>query len=155
MMGKMHQLEIRQLDQKLERFRELQIDLQVSISWIWIIRKALGMTSKQLAGRMGIAQPSLSRLEKNEKSGSITLTSLRRAADALGCDLVYALVPYRSLEQTIHDRAMIVAEERVEYVTHSMELESQAVSDKEKAMQISEVARELLEGSLKHLWKDA
>ena len=42
---------------------------------------------------MGVTQPTVQRLELSEAEGAIQLKSLRRAAEALDCDLVYALVP--------------------------------------------------------------
>ena len=49
-------------------------------------------------------------LERREADGAITLESLERAADALGCDLVYALIPRRPLEEMLHDQAQKVAQ---------------------------------------------
>ncbi len=77
--------------------------------WIRAIRDALGMTSRQLATRLDVSQSAVAQLERSEVAGSIRLDSLRRAADALGCDLVYALVPRTTLEQTVADRAASVA----------------------------------------------
>ena len=66
--------------------------------------------------------------EKSETEYRITLNSLRQVADALGCDLVYALVPKRG---TLHDlaesRATEEASADVLAVEHTMALENQAV----------------------------
>ncbi|NNF17640.1 MAG: helix-turn-helix domain-containing protein, partial [Gammaproteobacteria bacterium] len=61
--------------------------------WIDAIREALGMTKTQLAKRMGIPRPNLNQLEANEISGSITIASLQKAANALGCEFRYVLMP--------------------------------------------------------------
>jgi predicted DNA-binding mobile mystery protein A len=61
--------------------------------YINAIRKALYMSSAQLARRMGISQSGVSLLEKRERVSSVTLDTLDRAADALGCELHYELVP--------------------------------------------------------------
>ena len=61
--------------------------------WIKAIRDSLGMTAAQLANRMGISQSTLTAMEKAEARGAIQLSSLRRAAEAMNCTLVYALVP--------------------------------------------------------------
>ena len=63
--------------------------------WVRAVRDALGMTAEQLGERMGITQPSVNRLELSEAAGTIQLNTLRRAAEALGCEVVYALVPRR------------------------------------------------------------
>jgi predicted DNA-binding mobile mystery protein A len=77
--------------------------------WVSEIRRALGMTSGQLAARMGQSQPAVSKLERSETTDRVQLDSLRRAADALDCDLVYALVPRTSLEATVRARARVLA----------------------------------------------
>src|ERR1700689_487956 len=73
--------------------------------WIKAIREALGMSSAQLAKRMGIKQPTLTEIEQSELRGTIQLTTLRRGAEAMECTLVYALVPKKSLETTVRDQA--------------------------------------------------
>jgi len=93
-----------QIAQLTERFEELAPLSQVrrpSRGWIRAIRETLGMTTRQLAERLGVKQPTLAELEKNEASGNITVKSLERAAEALGCRLVYALVQIKPLMYTI------------------------------------------------------
>ena len=73
--------------------------------WIRAIRDALGMTGVQLAKRLRVRPQTVEALEKSEASGSIQLGTLRRAAAALDCTLVYALVPDSSLEGAVATRA--------------------------------------------------
>jgi predicted DNA-binding mobile mystery protein A len=87
------------------------------------------MRAEDLATLMGVSQPSLTRLEKSERTGSIRLDTLTRAADALECDVVYALVPRRSLEDIVQDQARRRALARVGKVAHTMALEDQALDD--------------------------
>ena len=51
--------------------------------------------------------------------------SLSRAAEALDCNLVYALVPKKSLEQSVNDRARKLALSNLARVSHTMKLEAQ------------------------------
>ena len=51
------------------------------------------MTVRDLGRRLGIASSSVTRLEQREREGAITLAALRKAAAALDCELVYAVVP--------------------------------------------------------------
>jgi predicted DNA-binding mobile mystery protein A len=97
--------------------------------WVRAIREALGMSAADLAARMGTAQSTVIGMERNERTGRVQLDTLRRAADALDCDLVYALVPRRPLEQMVEDRARVRAAAQLQAVDHSMRLESQGVSD--------------------------
>lgn len=97
--------------------------------WIRAIRDALGMTTGQLAKRMGVAQPRISELERGEASGKITLHSLERAAGSMGCRVVYFLVPIEPLSQMIDDRAALVANRQMNAVDQTMRLEDQRVTD--------------------------
>src|ERR1700729_3101209 len=110
--------------------------------WIKAIREALGMSTAQLAKRLGIKQPSLVDLEQSEAKGTIELATLRRVAEALDCTLVYALVPNKPLEQTVRDRARLFTRHRFEPIGHSMALEDQKVERKETDALIDEVVRE-------------
>ena len=46
---------------------------------------ALGMTTAQYGKRLGVSQPRIVELEKSEQEGGVTLNTLQRAAEALGC----------------------------------------------------------------------
>ena len=97
--------------------------------WIRAVRDALGMTAGQLGERMGVTQPAINRLEVSEAEGTIQLKSLRRAAEALGCEVVYALVPRQTLAATYDEAARRVARREFGRLDHSMALEDQAVDD--------------------------
>src|ERR1700730_5246061 len=100
---------IRHLDQGFVAMRPLAKSQRPPKGWVRAIRDALGMTTTQLARRIGVSQPRVVELEQSEVSGSITLHSLQRAAEALGCRVVYALVPDKPLEITLRRRAEEVA----------------------------------------------
>ena len=51
--------------------------------WAKAIREALGMTTRQLAKRMGAAPSRVSAIEKAEMTGAITLKTLRETAEAM------------------------------------------------------------------------
>ena len=91
------------------------------------------MTTGELAARMGVAQQRLSTIERDELAGSIQLSTLERAADALGCDVVYGLVPRTSLDAAVRNQARRKALAQLQGVSHHMRLEDQAsaVSDEE------------------------
>src|SRR5450432_2560904 len=61
--------------------------------WIKAVREALGITTAQLAKRLGMKQPSVVAIERSEAKSTIELATLRRVAEALDCTLVYASVP--------------------------------------------------------------
>ena len=120
----------RRLDQRYRRSAAQDLAARPRLGWIRAVRDALGMSTRQLASRMGVSQPTVVQLERSEASGTIQLATLRRAADALNCDLVYALVPRAgSLEATVSTQARRRANSIVHAVDRSMELEDQAVDD--------------------------
>jgi predicted DNA-binding mobile mystery protein A len=131
-----------QLDARFEEFGPARRYATPVRGWIKAIRGALGMSTAQLAKRLGIKQPSLVELEKSEAKGSIELATLRRVAEALDCTLVYALVPNKPLEAMVRDRARIFARRRREPVEHSMLLEDQRVPAKNADARLDEIVRE-------------
>jgi len=72
-------------------FRVVQEKAGKVQGWLRTARRELGITSPEIARRMGKSRPEVFRMEHAEERGRITLRSLRRAAEALGCDLVYGL----------------------------------------------------------------
>jgi predicted DNA-binding mobile mystery protein A len=75
-------------------------------------------------------------MEKGEAEDRITLKSLRAVANALDCDLVYALVPRAdSMQGLIENRARAEAQKHVTGVEHSMALENQAVGRIDEAVE--------------------
>jgi len=118
---------IRQLDRRFRAFREVAGQPRPPKGWVRAIRDALGMTSAQ------IAQPSAVELEQAEREKRITLQTLERAAEALGCRLVYVLIPEKPLEETLNERARLVAAKKMASVEHTMRLEDQAVRRKGEA----------------------
>jgi predicted DNA-binding mobile mystery protein A len=106
------------------------------------------MSSEQLAKRLGVRQPSVVALEQSEAKGTIELATLRRAAEALDCTLVYALVPNQPLETMVRDRARILLRRRRAPVEHSMLLEDQAVSADDSEARLAEFVRETNPGRL-------
>ena len=131
-----------QLDKRFKQIGPLSRFTVPVRGWIKAIREGLGMSSEQLAKRLGVKQPSVVALEQSEAKGTIELATLRRVAEALGCTLVYALVPNKPLETIVRDRARILLRRRRAPVEHSMLLEDQAVSAKDSEARLDEFVRE-------------
>ncbi len=122
-----------------------------SDGWVRGIRKALGMSVQQLASRIGMKQQSASKLEANELDDSITLGTLRKAAEGLDCRLVYALVPNEgSLQATVRKQALKKASALVAPVNQTMVLEAQGVNNLEQ--KINETADDLMKNITPRLW---
>lgn len=148
------QLKNRQLNRKLIAFRELAQLQQPSKGWISEIRRALGMTALQLGRRLDVSQPAVTQYEKSEASGSITLGTLRSVADALECELVYALVPRTDLLDIRERQARRIAESAVTATAHSMGLERQQVSAEEIEEQVKDLTNQILEENPRSLWNE-
>lgn len=56
-------------------------------------RRALMLTVRAAARAMGVCPSSYLRLESNAEAGAISLRAMERAAKAIGCRVVYAIVP--------------------------------------------------------------
>lgn len=120
-----------QLDRRFDELKPfVEVAARPSRGWVRALREALGMTTGQLAKRLGVQQPRVIELERGEASGNITVQSLERAAEALGCRLVYALIPEKPLADTIRQRASLVADRQLASVDQTMRLEAQGVTDK-------------------------
>ncbi len=64
--------------------------------WLREVRVARGVTQQALADALGCKRQACAQLERSEARGAISLYSLRKAAAAMDCELVYALVPRRT-----------------------------------------------------------
>lgn len=97
--------------------------------WVRAVREALGMSLADLAARMHVAESTVLRLERGERAGTTQLDTLRRAADALDCELVYALIPRTALAEQVDEQAHRVARRTLAAVVHTMALEDQAAPE--------------------------
>jgi predicted DNA-binding mobile mystery protein A len=110
--------------------------------WIKAVREALGMTTAQLASRMQIKQQSITDLERSEMKGNVELATLRKAAVALNCTLIYALVPNQPLDETIRGRAREFARKHLAPIEHSMLIEDQKVTSIDDESRIDDIIRD-------------
>lgn len=145
---------IRHLDKRFSALRPLTKAQRPPKGWLRAIRDALGMTTAQFARRLGVSQPRIIDLEKSEANGSVTFNTLQRAAEALGCRLVYALVPERPLAEIVNERAALIADRQSSAVEHSMRLEDQAVKDKRAAQELRRQTIEELLRRPARLWDE-
>ena len=120
--------------------------------WINQIRSALGMSEEALAKRLEIKRASIQEIERNERSGKVTLQTLRRAARALDAELVYAIIPRRPISETIAARARALALERLAPISHSMAMEDQALSNKQLERRLDDLANDLAANE-RDLWR--
>jgi predicted DNA-binding mobile mystery protein A len=124
MNSKFRQLRLSQLDRSLQDMRTPPP--RPGSGWIASIREALGLTLGQIGKRIGSSRQAVQQLEKAEATDRITLGALRRAAEAMGCELVYALVPKSGTFAELAERPVRDSAARdVKRVMHTMMLEDQ------------------------------
>ena len=151
--SKMNALARWALDQQLQPLRQMAPLIRPERGWIRAMREAIGMTTGQFAKRLGVAQPRVAALERAEANEAVTLKSLRHAAEALDCVLVYALVPKAPLNELVKDRARLVADRQLARTDQTMRLENQAVSRLRMERAREDLAEELLRND-RRLWAD-
>ena len=142
----------RRLDERVQPFRPAERFRAHPRGWVRAIRDALGMTGVQFATRLGVRPQSVEALEKSEASGAIQLNTLRRAAEALDCTLVYALVPNASLEDAVNTRARKLAMRELGRAAHTMKLEGQGTDDANLEERIEAYIRDVLKD--RELWNE-
>lgn len=133
------------LDARAQRLRPLARDPRPRRGWIRAIRDALGMSTTELARRLELSQQSVSDLERSEQHETIRLSTLRRVADALDCDLVYALIPRTSLDDATRTQARRKAADHLRTAAHHSRLEDQTVDAADAASQLDELAARLID----------
>jgi predicted DNA-binding mobile mystery protein A len=129
-------LRLKQLDRALEPFQAVRSVPRPQKGWIRAVREAMGVSSAELGRLLGASRQLPLQFERAEANDSVTLRSLRNVANALDCDLVYALVPRAgSIAKLVENRARLQARKHVLGVEHSMALEDQAVGRIDEAVE--------------------
>ncbi|MEI3807502.1 mobile mystery protein A [Agrobacterium sp. CCNWLW32] len=140
------------LDERLQPLQPVDRFRAPPKGWIRALRDALGMTGAQLGTRIGVRPQTVESIEKSEAAGTIQLNTLRRAAEALDCTLVYALVPNSSLETVIEARARKIAKRELQRVAHTMRLEAQGTDNADSESRIQAYIHDRL--SERDLWHE-
>jgi predicted DNA-binding mobile mystery protein A len=98
----------RAVDKRLAQYQD-RVGPPPSRGWIREIREALMMSQFELGQRMGVSQPRVAQIERHEPNGLVQLETIRRAAAALGCSLLYVLVPEQPLQRMVRRQALFKA----------------------------------------------
>ncbi len=136
---------------KLESLRPFLLSTKGVKSWSKYVRNALGMSITQMAQRIGLAQSTMTESEKSEEEGRLTINKLRKMADVLDCDLVYAFIPRVSLKEIVKKQAHKKVQENMKHAKTHMSLEGQDVTIDRK-----ERTSDLIEEKMysKYLWDE-
>ncbi|MFM6980433.1 MAG: mobile mystery protein A [Micrococcales bacterium] len=140
------------LDAKLPALRSAaKILAKPRGGWIQTVRTSLGMSAADLAHRLQVTPSTIHRLEKSEIAGTINLESLEKAADELGCEVVYALIPRQAIEEIVNQRALKLARQKLNATQLTMGLEKQALQLDVLNKLVEQKAAEIAQS--RELWK--
>jgi predicted DNA-binding mobile mystery protein A len=122
--------------------------------WVRTVRTALGMSGPDLAARLGLTRARISQTEAAERTGGVTIRTMRSVAEAMGCRFVYAIVPQSgTIEDVIKTQAGRKAEALVRRAGGHMALEDQALSQEAMRAEIERVAEELSRKMPADFWR--
>ena len=145
-----------QLDKNLSFLREHRKQLPPLVGqWIRTIREALGMTQVQLAKKLHVTPQTINAIEKSESLGTISVNTLKKIGEALGCSIFITFIPHESLEDIVRKQAQKIARHLVEHIVHTMALEAQQPSPKFIEEQIKELTSELIKRGDKRIWEES
>lgn len=143
----------KQIMAKISQAMRVTVPTPPKKGWIRTIREALGMSGAQFGERLQLSRNQISILERKEVAGTITLNQLQELAEGLNADFVYAIVPRKSIEETIEDRATEIANARLKMSHQNMFLEAQQLSKEAQQEAIEMLVKELKAAGGKMLWK--
>jgi len=117
-------------------------------SWLRAIRQAVGIPVDVVAHRLGVQKGEVLRLERVEAGSRIGLEPLRRAAEALGCELVYALVPRQG---SLEDLAAQEYEEREAARAKACAMEAENKEQAEELIGWDTAVRRMFRGEMRKM----
>lgn len=125
-----------------------------SEGWLATARKALGMSVVQLAQRREVTRAQISKLERTEGQGSVTLGTMQKMAEAMDCRFVYAVVPRDDVETLIDEQAHKKALKLVSKAGQHMALEAQSLSNEQMRFEVERLTQELKDKPPTDFWED-
>jgi predicted DNA-binding mobile mystery protein A len=115
-------------------------------------REALGMTQSQMAKKLKIRQPVISRIEEDAASSS--LKTILRIAGVLECDFLGVIRSSQPLETKIRRQAEKVAKKIIFRTYANMAMEKQAPPEEAYAGQLKRLIDELAGKPGPELWEE-
>lgn len=140
-------LQIRALDKKTFDLKSAKNIVPQSSGWIKTVREAIGMTVSQLAARLGVTQPRITKMESNEDN--LKLSTMKKAAEAMNCEFVYYFKPRTTFQNLVDEQAQKKAAEVLKTVNVNMALENQEIAEDEV---VKDFASDLINTKIKQIW---
>lgn len=94
------------LDTEMRHYRRAGMDKNPTNSLLRAVRQALGIPVAEIAEKMGVCRSVVLDFEARETQSTSTLKSMSRMAEAMGCKVVYGIVPKdgKTLEYLVESR---------------------------------------------------
>ena len=140
-------LQIRALDRKTSGLKSANNIVPRTSGWIKTVREAIGMTESQLAARLEVTQPRITKMESNEDN--LKLSTMKKAAEALNCEFVYYFKPKTTFQNLVDEQAQKKAAEVLKTVNVNMALENQEIAEAEA---VKDFASDLINTKIKQIW---
>ena len=138
-------LKLKQVDDLISELKPLLNHKRPRFGWLKLIRTTLAMSARALGERVGLAQSRIALIERGEVDGTITLNTLEKVANGLGCEVVYYLIPREeSLAQMREKQAYYKAKTLNDYAELHMNLENQVTSINYQEQEIEKIKDEYL-----------
>lgn len=141
---------VRTIDQAAQQIGHLP---RPKAGWLSLLRNALGMSGAHVAARMGVSRNAIYQAERNERDGAITIAQMKKIAEAMDAEFVYAVVPKHGVESVVRAQARRKAEARVRRAGAHMALESQSLTTEQTGERIEELADELARDRPPGFWE--
>jgi predicted DNA-binding mobile mystery protein A len=119
--------------------------------WVREIRTALGLSQSQLAARAGVSRATVQQMEQAEAQRRITLASLDKLANAMGCRVALAILPKSGTLDDVRRQQALAKAEVLLHETVKDNKRPPRPADLERRKQ--QLVTRLLRGSRRRLWR--
>ena len=133
-----------QINRRLETLRAIKDKTTIRDGWIHYMRQTLGLTLSELGARSDHSKQGVAQAERREAEGQVSLSTLKKMAEAMECELIYAFVPKKELKTLIHDKAIEKARKTLGLADLHMKLENQKVEGDEE-VRVERLAKKFIE----------
>ncbi len=136
-------------------FPRMNANAMPRTGWVREIRDALGLSQSQLAKRAGVSRATVQQMERAEGRRRITLASLDRLAQAMGCQVAIAIVPKGGTLEDVRRRQAFARAEVLlnEKLAEKQKAGAAAPKPRELEHRRERLAAKLLRGSSRKLWR--
>ena len=143
----------KQIDELIQSIVDGKQKAPLSVGWIQSVRLALGMSLRQLAERVGVSVSALTSFEKREQTDSVSLATLKKAANAMDMELVYYFKPKDgSIKNAVEKQARKKAQEILNQSNQTMKLEDQETNSSSQQLELERLTKDIMSKMPQNLW---